>query len=254
MTGAPPDHATDAPGDSDDPSIVAVAARAIELIKDGARIGLGSGRAASAFIAQLGARRRVGLRVSAVPTSRAAAEQARLAGIPLVPLGTGGLLDLTVDGADEVAPNLDLVKGWGGALVHERIVAAASVRQVILIGAEKLVRALGQRGRVPVEVVPLAEWLVDRELKALGLTPVRRLDTNVLQPFITENGNIILDCALPEPLPDPAAARDLQRSLRAIPGVVDTGLFLGTASEVLIGHPDGRVETLTRRHAGKEPA
>jgi ribose 5-phosphate isomerase A len=248
------DHAADPPGDSDDPSIIAVAATAVGLINDGARIGLGSGRAASAFIAQLGARRSEGLRVSAVPTSRAAADQARLAGISLVPLGTGGLLDLTVDGADEVAPNLDLVKGWGGALVHERIVAAASVRQVILVGAEKLVRTLGQRGRVPVEVVPLAEWLVDRELKALGLTPVLRLDTNVSQPFITENGNIILDCALPEPLPDPTAARELQQSLRAIPGVVDTGLFLGTASEVLVGHPDGRVETLTRTHAGKEPS
>ena len=250
------DHAAGAgaPGDRDDPGIVAVAATAIELISDGARIGLGSGRAASAFIAQLGARRREGLRVSAVPTSRAAADQARLAGIPLIPLGTGGLLDLTVDGADEVAPSLDLVKGWGGALVHERIVAAASARQVILVGAEKLVRALGQRGRVPVEVVPLAEWLVMRELEALGLTPTRRPDRGGSRPFVTENGNIIIDCALPEPLPDPTAARELHRRLRAVVGVVDTGLFLGTASEVLVGHPDGRVDTLARARAGKEQA
>ena len=242
------------PGDGADPSIVAVAAKAIGLINDGARIGLGSGRAASAFIRQLGARRREGLRVSAVPTSRAAADQARLAGIPLIALGTGGLLDLTVDGADEVAPNLDLVKGWGGALVHERIVAAASARQVILVGAEKLVRVIGERGRVPVEVVPLAEWLAVRELEALRLVAVLRPEVNGPRPFITENGNIILDCVLPEPLPDPVAARELHRRLRAIAGVVDTGLFLGTASEVLVGHPDGRVETLRRAPDGKEPA
>ena len=248
------DHAASAPGESANPSIVAVAAKAIDLINDGARIGLGSGRAASAFIRQLGARIREGLRVSAVPTSRAAADQARLAGIPLIALGTGGLLDLTVDGADEVAPNLDLVKGWGGALVHERIVAAASARQVILVGAEKLVQVIGERGRVPVEVVPLAEWLAVRELEALRLAAVRRPEVNGPRPFITENGNIILDCVLPEPLPDPVAARDLHRRLRAIAGVVDTGLFLGTASEVLVGHPDGRVETLRRAPGGKEPA
>lgn len=248
------DQTAPAPGDSADPSIVAVAAKAAGRINDGARIGLGSGRAASAFILQLGALRREGLLVSAVPTSRAAADQARLAGIPLITLGTGGPLDLTVDGADEVAPNLDLVKGWGGALVHERIVAAASARQVILVGAEKLVRALGERGRVPVEVVPLAEWLAVRECEALGLAAVRRSVANGASPFITENGNIILDCVLPEPIRDPVAARELHRCLRAIPGVVDTGLFLGTASEVLVGHPDGRVETLERAPAGKEPA
>jgi ribose 5-phosphate isomerase A len=234
------------PGGSDDPSIQAVAAKAIELIPDGARVGLGSGRAASVFIAKLGARRREGLRVSGVPTSQASADQARLAGIPLVELGAGGPLDLTVDGADEVAPNLDLVKGWGGALVHERIVAAASAGQVILVGEDKLVRALGERGRVPVEVIPLAEWLAARALKALGLVPTRRMAAGGSPPFITESGNLILDCALPEPLPDGKAARELQRAMRAIVGVVDTGLFLGTADRVLVGHPDGRVDTLSR--------
>jgi ribose 5-phosphate isomerase A len=234
------------PGGSDDPSIHAVAAKAIELITDGARVGLGSGRAASVFIAKLGARRREGFRVSGVPTSQASAKQARLAGIPLVELGVGGPLDLTVDGADEVAPNLDLVKGWGGALVRERIVAAASASQVILVGEDKLVRALGERGRVPVEVIPLAEWLAVRELKALGLAPTRRMDAGGSHPFITENGNFIVDCALPEPLRDGKTARELERAMRAIAGVVDTGLFLGTADRVLVGHPDGRVDTLSR--------
>jgi len=234
------------PGGSDDPSIHAVAAKAIELITDGARVGLGSGRAASVFIAKLGVRRREGLRVSGVPTSRAAAENARKAGIPLVELGTGGPLDITVDGADEVAPNLDLVKGWGGALVRERIVAAASVSQVILVGEEKLVHALGERGRVPVEVIPFAEWLATRELTALDLRPSRRMDAGGTRPFITENRNLILDCALPEPLRDRNAARELECAMLAIVGVVDTGLFLGTTDRVLVGHPDGRVDTLSR--------
>jgi len=234
------------PGASDDPSIHAVASKAVELITDGARVGLGSGRAASVFIAKLGMRRREGLRVSGVPTSRASADQARKAGIPLVKLGTGGLLDLTVDGADEVAPNLDLVKGRGGALVRERIVAAASVTQVILVGEEKVVCALGERGRVPVEVIPLAEWLATRELEALGLEPTRRMDANGSQPFVTENGNLILDCALPEPLCNANAARELERAMLDIAGVVDTGLFLGTAGRVLIGHPDGRVDTMNQ--------
>ncbi len=234
------------PGGADDPSIHAVAAKAIELITDGARVGLGSGRAASVFIAKLGVRRREGLCVSGVPTSRTAAELARHAGIPLVELGTGGLLDLTVDGADEVAPDLDLVKGWGGELVRERIVAAASLSQLILVGEEKIVRALGERGPVPVEVIPLAEWLATRELNALGLSAVRRMNAGGSRRFITENRNLILDCVLLEPLRDGNAARELERAIRAIPGVVDTGLFLGTADRVLVGHPDGRVDTLSR--------
>lgn len=234
------------PGGSDDPSIHAVAAKAIELIPDGARVGLGSGRAASVFIERLGVRRREGLRVSGVPTSRAAADQARRAGIPLVELGTGGLLDLTVDGADEVAPNFDLVKGWGGELVRERIVAAASLSQLILVGEEKVVRALGERGRLPVEVIPLAEWLATRELVALGLGPAPRMNAGGSGPFITENRNLILDCTLSEPLQTGKAARELERAMLAIAGVVDTGLFLGTADRVLVGHPDGRVEMLSR--------
>ncbi|HLZ44280.1 MAG TPA: ribose-5-phosphate isomerase RpiA [Gemmatimonadales bacterium] len=239
-------HLPYVPGGRDDPGVHAVAAKAIELIADGARVGLGSGRAASVFIAKLGARRREGLRVSGVATSHGSAYEARRAGIPLIALGVGGPLDLTVDGADEVAPNLDLVKGWGGALVRERIVATASARQVILVGTAKLVRALGERGRVPVEVIPLAEWLAVRELEALGLAPARRMDAGGSRPFITENGNLILDCALPEPLRDGKAARELERVLLEIVGVVDTGLFLGTAHRVLVGHPDGRVDTRSR--------
>ncbi len=236
-------------GGSDDPSVLAVAMQALELITDGARVGLGSGRAASVFIGKLGDRVREGLRVSGVPTSQASATRARAAGIPLIELGEA-TLDLTVDGADEVAPNLDLVKGRGGALVRERIVAAASAAQVILVGEDKLVSALGARGRVPVEVIPLARWLVTRALEALGLAPSLRADAGGRRPFLSENGNFIVDCTPPAPLRDGRAARELEQALLAIVGVVDTGLFLGTADRVLVGHPDGRVDTLRRTEGG----
>src|SRR4029077_2809143 len=128
-------------------------------------------------------------------------------------LGEGGPLDLTVDGADEVAPNLDLLKGRGGAMVRERIVAGASASQVIIVGEEKLVRALGERGPIPVEVIPFAEWPVVRDLEALGLAPTRRLDPSGSRPLVTENGNLIFDCALSAPLIDGRTARELERAL-----------------------------------------
>src|SRR5262249_18146780 len=181
--------------ESADPGVQAVAARALDLVSDGARVGLGTGRAASAFIARLGERVRPGLPISALPTSAASAEQARALGIPLIDLDEDVELDLTVDGADEVAPTLDLVKGWGGALVRERIVASASRRQVILVGREKLVRTLGERGRIPLEVIPLARGPVTRGLKALGLRPTVRPGPDGTTPFITDNGNLTLDCA-----------------------------------------------------------
>ncbi|MEO8139319.1 MAG: ribose-5-phosphate isomerase RpiA [Gemmatimonadota bacterium] len=233
------------PGATEDPSVQAAARKALELITDGARIGLGSGRAVSAFIAMLGARCSEGMRVSGVATSRATERQARQSGIPLVALEAGGPLDITIDGADEVAPSLDLIKGWGGALVRERIVAAASRRQVIIIGADKLVSRLGERGRLPLEVIPFAKNLVIDAVQALGLHPTLRLD-DTLQPLISENGNLTLDCAPAEPIRDESAARELERALLGIVGVVDTGLFLGTAERVLVGYPDGRVDSRVR--------
>jgi ribose 5-phosphate isomerase A len=232
--------------ESADPAVQAVAARALDLISDGARVGLGTGRAASAFIAKLGERVRDGLRITAVATSAASARQARALGIRLIDLDEDAELDLTVDGADEVAPNLDLVKGWGGALVRERIVASASRRQVILVGRDKLVRTLGERGRIPVEVIPLARGPVTRRLRRLGLVPTLRLDAKGAEPLLSENTNLTLDCALTHPLADGGAARALEAALRSIPGVVDTGLFLGTAERVLVGDSDGRVEVLRR--------
>jgi ribose 5-phosphate isomerase A len=228
-----------------DLAVLAVARRAAALVADGAKIGLGTGRAAGAFVDELGARVRQGLRIAAAATSEATAGQARALGIEMIELDEDVILDVTVDGADEVAPNLDLVKGWGGALVRERIVAASSRRQVILVGPEKLVERLGQRGRIPVEVIPLARGLVSRELRRLGLTPAVRLRGDGT-PAHTDNGNLTLDCAPAAPLADAAAARALEATVLAVAGVVDTGLFLGTAERVLIGHPDGRIEVRTR--------
>ncbi len=185
-----------APGAVDPVAMAALAKRALLEVKDGALVGLGSGRAAGAFVRALGAAVRAGLRARGVPTSKATTALAREVGLPLVDLEAGPL-DLTVDGADEVDPSCDLIKGYGGALLYERVVAAASRRQVILVGADKLVAALGHRGRLPVEIVPFA---------------------------------LPLDCGT-GPLADKPA---LDRAVRAVPGVVDHGLFLGTASLVLV--------------------
>lgn len=155
-------------------------------------------------------------------------------------------LALTVDGADEVDPRLDLIKGYGGALARERIVAAASARQVILVTPEKLVPRLGTRGRLPVEILPFARALCARRLSALGCRPTLRETGG--GPFVTDNSNWILDCGIAAQ--DDAAALD--RDIRRIPGVVDTGFFLGTAERVLVAEADA-VRVLRRagdpRHA-----
>jgi ribose 5-phosphate isomerase A len=237
---------TPAPGASIDPGVLAAATRAAELVTDGARVGLGSGRAAVAFIAAIGARARRGLNVTGVPTSEPSARLARSLGIPLIDIDEETLLDLTVDGADEVSPNLDLVKGRGAAFVRERIVAAASRRQVIIVTPEKMVPVLCAKDGFPVEVIPLAAGLAIRRLKALGLGPVVRADPAGGGPLISVNGNLIFDCACSRPLAEPALARTLETAICRIPGVVDTGLFLGTAERVLVGHPDGHVEVFKR--------
>src|SRR6185295_211977 len=181
-------------GSMTDPAVETAAASALELIRDGMRVGLGTGHGAAAFLARLADRVRSGLRVVGVPTSEATAAEARSLGVPLGTLDDDEDLALTVDGADEVAPNLDLVKGFGGALVRERIVAAASRRQVILVGHEKLVDRLGTRGRIPIEVVPFAGRPVLRRVRALGLEPVLRFAGG--EPLISDNGNLTIDCGI----------------------------------------------------------
>ena len=207
-----------------------IAERALELVANDTRIGLGSGRAARTFVKALGERIRSGrLRVYGVPTSEETATLCMQEDIPFLDVRDAGTLDLTVDGADEVDPSLDLIKGYGRAFVREKIVAASSRRLVVLVGDEKLVPRLGSRGKLPVEVVPFALPLCERRLRKLGCEPVPYVQGDRL--FVTDNGNHILDCRI-GPIAD--AAR-LENDIRAIPGVVGTGLFLGMADTVLVG-------------------
>jgi ribose 5-phosphate isomerase A len=217
-----------------------LAAAALDMIQDGFTVGLGSGRAATAFVRGLGERVQAGLSVQGVPTSQATANLAEQWGIPLVSLDDVESIDLAVDGADEVDPALNLIKGLGGALVREKIIAATCRRFVILVGAEKLVSNLGEHGVLPVEVVPFGLAWCGRRLTYLGYpATLRRVDG---KPFVTDNGNYILDCKAPM-LRNPLA---VEQVLRAIPGVVGTGLFLGMAHTVLVDH-SGRIEVRQRQ-------
>jgi ribose 5-phosphate isomerase A len=210
-------------------------ARALALVPPGAAVGLGTGRAAAAFVEALAVAVRGGFRAVGVPTSEATADLARRLGVPLTTLDETPELDVAIDGADEVDPAGDLVKGYGGALVRERIVAAAARRFVVLVGSEKLVPVLGSRGKLPVEIVPFARGPATRRLAALGLRPELRQRDG--KPVVTDNGDLILDCGV-GPLADPAV---LEAMLRAVPGVVGTGLFLGLNPTVLVLGPDGTV-------------
>lgn len=209
-----------------------VAERALDFLDGAGVIGLGSGRAAMAFVRALGERVRAGLRVRGVPTSEPTAALAREVGIPLAAFEELDGIDVTFDGADEVDPRLNLIKGYGGALVREKIVAAFSRRLVILVGSEKLVPALGSRGILPVEVVPFGTTPCRRRLSALGHDSVVRATDGI--PFVTDNGNHVLDVKV-KAIADP---EDLERRLLSIPGVVGTGLFLGMADAVLVQDGD----------------
>jgi ribose 5-phosphate isomerase A len=211
----------------------AAAAAALEEVREGMRLGLGSGTTAAWFVRLLGARVRAGLRVVGVPTSSATRELAAHEGIPLAGFDRIDELDLCVDGADEIDPRLRLIKGAGGALLHEKIVASAARRRVIIADGTKRVARLGA-APLPVEVVAFGAPVVARRLHALGAVPsLRRLPGG--EPYLTDEGNYIFDCrfgALDDP--DATAA-----ALSALPGVVEHGLFLGLADVALVA--DGGV-------------
>jgi ribose 5-phosphate isomerase A len=212
-----------------------VAVAAMKRVADGMTLGLGTGRAAEAFIVRLGESVRRGMRVRGVPTSKRSEELARKQNIEVLALeDLDGALDLAVDGADEVTPELALTKGLGGALLRERVVASEAEHFIVLVTPEKLVDRLGSRTAIPIEVVPFAQATVRRHLAALGGEAKVRTKPDGFQ-FITDNQNFILDVAL-GPIDDPT---EVDAAIRRIPGVVDTGLFLAMADLVLVGDPGG---------------
>lgn len=203
---------------------------AAELIEDGMRVGLGTGTTAHWLVERLGARaREEGLRVRCVPTSRRTEEHARGLGIPLFTLGELGELDIAIDGADEIGPGLALIKGGGGALLREKLVAAAARRFVVVADRSKKVEVLG-RFPLPVEVVRFGWEVTTRRVAgATGVEPSLRRDAGG-EPFVTDNGNFIIDCRCGE-IADPAR---LERELKSLTGVVESGLFVNMAHSAVV--------------------
>ncbi|MGD9783833.1 MAG: ribose-5-phosphate isomerase RpiA [Hyphomicrobiaceae bacterium] len=215
------------------------AARALELIEPGMKLGLGTGSTAAAFVDLLGARVRDGLKVLCVPTSEATRIQAEHLGIPLTTLDAEPYLDITVDGADELDAGLRLIKGGGGALLREKIVATASDRMVVIADHTKLVEQLGAFP-LPIEVVPFGVLASLSMIEALAAEcgvagPLKIRTTAAGEPFRTDNGNLIVDGHYGV-IADPEA---LEEALRLVPGVVESGLFIGIADTAFVAGPDG---------------
>ena len=217
----------------------AAAARAVEFVRPGMRVGLGTGSTAKHFVELIGERVRAGLDIVAVPTSEVTRADAERHGIPLTTLDETPELDVTVDGADEIGPDLTLIKGGGGALLREKIVAAASARMIVIADESKAVETLG-RFPLPVEIAPFGYGATEKaihnaiaSLQAPGSLPLRRGKDG--HAFVTDGGHWIIDAALGR-IEDPAA---LARALAAVPGVMEHGLFVGIAQMAIVAGPDG---------------
>jgi ribose 5-phosphate isomerase A len=218
----------------------AAALRAIEEVADGMVLGLGTGSTAAFVVEGLAQRVADGLRVVGIPTSERTAAQARRLGIPIATFAEYQRLDLTIDGADEVQlGTLDLIKGLGGALLREKIVAAASHRLVIVVDQEKLVEQLGEHTPVPVEVTQFGWQATAVTLAKLGCVPERRYGVGE-QPYVTDGGNYILDCRF-GPLADPG---EVEKNIALTVGAVESGLFVRRSSMVVVASATG-VEVLT---------
>ncbi len=210
----------------------AAAEKALELVQEGMLLGLGTGSTSRLFVEGVGRLVASGMKVRGVPTSRATAELAASLGIPIV-TELVGQIDLAVDGADEVDPALNLIKGRGGALFREKLVAAASKRFVVVVDESKLVKQLGA-GVLPVEVLPFLWRSTAERLTALGLSLVIRGGEET--PYVTDNGNVILDVTVAEGIKNPA---ELALELKQVTGVVEHGLFVGMTDTVIVAGPDG---------------
>lgn len=213
---------------------------AITLVHSGMTLGLGTGSTAQHFVAELGRRLATGelADVRAVPTSRATEKQAAALGIPLVELGADGV-DLAVDGMDEYDDDLNAIKGLGGALLREKVVAAAAATFVLIGDSSKHVATLGDKAPVPVEVAAFGWRRTAKRLADLGAVPSLRLAAG--QPFVSDNGNLILDCSFPGGL-HPAA---LSRELCDVPGVLEHGLFLGMARRAFVATSTGTLDLVS---------
>jgi ribose 5-phosphate isomerase A len=209
------------------------ARKSLEYIKDGMVVGLGTGSTATFAIQFLGQRVREGLKIRGIPTSRASEALARSLNIPLITFDEAVFTDVTIDGADEVGPGLALIKGGGGALLHEKIVAAASRVLVIVADEHKVVERLG-RFPLPVEVIPFAAAPVKQKLEAMGAHPVLRAAHDG-STYLTDEGNVIFDCHYGQ-IDDPAA---LAQTLKSMTGVVEHGLFLGLATVAIVAGSQG---------------
>jgi ribose 5-phosphate isomerase A len=211
-------------------------------VTDGMIVGLGTGSTADYAIRRLAERvKDDGLRISAIPTSLRTELLANELGIPLVDVNGIHQIDLTIDGADEIDPDFNMIKGGGGALLREKVVARLTRLEVIVIDPGKRVDRLGRQWPVPVEVVPFGWTQAARALRGLGCD-VRLRGPSEEQPFRTDNGNYVLDCHFPR-IDHPA---DLERRINAVAGVVECGLFVGLAHRLVIGSPDGRCEVIER--------
>lgn len=210
---------------------------AVAEVEDGMVLGLGTGSTAAFAVEALAARVSRGLRIVGIPTSERTAEQARRLGVPLATFAEHRRIDLTIDGADEVERStLNLVKGLGGALLREKIVAAASRRMTVIVDETKLVDRLGSKAPVPVEIVPFGWESIVERLAGIGAAPTLRLAKDGSgAPFRTDGGNYIADCAF-GPIADSAA---LEHRLAATVGVIESGLFIGMATRVIIGGAGG---------------
>ena len=207
--------------------------RAIQFVQNGQVVGLGTGSTAAFAIKGLGRLVREGLRIAGVPTSTRSEQLARKVGIPIVDLNECSRVDITIDGADQVDDRFDMIKGGGGALIREKLVAIASDREVIVVDRSKLVSQLGGPVPLPVEVLPFGWRLASRFLQELGGVPRLRQSGGV--PFESDNGNYILDCDFGA-IPD---AGTLEKRVRQVPGVVESGLFVGLADMLIIGSESG---------------
>ncbi len=217
--------------------------RAADLVETGTTVGLGTGSTVWFTLLRLAERiESEGLEIVGVPTSMDTMEKATALGIPVVGLGEVEKIDLTIDGADEIDGEFQMIKGGGGALLREKVIASISEREVIIVGPDKVVDKLGTTFLLPVEVTTFALPTVSRALEAFGCETVLRLsDPGVA--MTTDNGNQILDCRFPNGIDD---ARELERAIAAIPGAVESGLFIDLAHAVVIGHEDGSSELRER--------